>query len=411
MPIRILHFADAHIDIANYGRIDPEALLPVRVTDFIRSLDAIVDAAIDQGVDLVLFAGDAYKDRNPHPTFQREWGKRMMRLSQAGIPTLLVVGNHDVSPAAGRAHTLSEFSTLQVPNVVVADRIRCFGPPELNCQIQVITIPWVPRSHLMTRADTAGRSLEDVYLLIEERVTAMVVSALEDADPNLPVVLAAHASVTGAKYGSEQTVTLGKELVLSQALVRDPRLDYVALGHIHRHQELNPGNHPPVVYPGSIERTDFGEARETKGFVLAEVARGRTDWHFVPLDTRPFIDLRVTLENAESVMKDILDQLPPAEKLAGAVVRLQLIYPGDWEALIDDAAINRALEPALEAKTVKIRQSELRARLGDIASVETLSAPDLLGLYWRVVDMEADEAIELQRLGADIIRTVDESAT
>ena len=113
--LTILHFADAHIDMANYGRHDPQSGLPMRVIDFLKSLDTIVDAAIEEQVDLVLFAGDAYKDRNPAPTFQREWEKRMMRLSRAGVPTLLLVGNHDLSPALGRAHALEEFNTLRSP--------------------------------------------------------------------------------------------------------------------------------------------------------------------------------------------------------------------------------------------------------------------------------------------------------
>jgi len=105
MPVKILHFADAHIDIANYGRHDPETGLPYRVVDFLKSLDCIIDAAIAERVDLVIFAGDAYKDRNPQPTFQRAWGERMMRLSRAGIATILLVGNHDIAPADHRAHT------------------------------------------------------------------------------------------------------------------------------------------------------------------------------------------------------------------------------------------------------------------------------------------------------------------
>mgnify|MGYP001795269285 CR=1 FL=1 len=58
--IRVLHFADAHIDIANYGRHDPTTALPVRVMDFLHALDQIVERAIAEKVDLVLFAGDAY---------------------------------------------------------------------------------------------------------------------------------------------------------------------------------------------------------------------------------------------------------------------------------------------------------------------------------------------------------------
>jgi len=90
--VKILHFADAHIDIATFGRHDPSTNLPVRAMDFLKSLDAIVEAAITERVDLVLFAGDAYKSRTPAPTYQREWSRRIMRLSKAGIPTLLLTG-------------------------------------------------------------------------------------------------------------------------------------------------------------------------------------------------------------------------------------------------------------------------------------------------------------------------------
>ncbi len=411
MPVRIAHFADAHIDMANYGRYDPDTLLPVRVTDFLKSLDTIVETAIEEQVDLVLFAGDAYKDRNPHPTFQREWGRRIMRLSQAGIPAVLLVGNHDVSPAAGRAHTLAEFDTLAVPNVHIADRLRCYGPAELNVPLQLITIPWVPRSHLIARGDTAGKSLEDVFLAIEDRVTEIVDQLLAKADPDLPTVLSAHASVHGAKYGSERMVMLGNELVLGQALVRDERLDYVALGHIHKHQNLNPDGHPPVVYPGSIERIDFGEAKEAKGFVLAEVSRGKTEWEFVPLKTRPFVDLAVAPQRAETATDEILASLPRPEKLEGAIVRLQISYPADWETQIDDAAIQRALAPALEARLVKNRQTENRARLPDTAGVETLAPAELLALYWKAEGTDPAEAEQLQALGQEIIRTVDQGVS
>jgi len=84
--IKLVHFADAHIDIATHGKRDAESGLPYRVLDFLKALDTIVDTAIAEKTDLVIFAGDAYKDRQPAPTFQREWGKRIIRLSNAGIP-------------------------------------------------------------------------------------------------------------------------------------------------------------------------------------------------------------------------------------------------------------------------------------------------------------------------------------
>ena len=142
--IKILHFADAHIDMANYGRHDPESGLPMRVMDFLSSLDEIVQTAIDTNVDMAIFAGDAYKDRSPKPTFQREWDKRIMQLSRAGILTLLLTGNHDISPATGRAHAIQEFETLQVPNVLVLNKPQFLTPSDLNdLPVQVLALPWI----------------------------------------------------------------------------------------------------------------------------------------------------------------------------------------------------------------------------------------------------------------------------
>ncbi len=402
--MRVLHFADAHIDIANYGRLDPDTGLPVRIMDFLRSLDQIVDTAIDEKVDLVLFAGDAYKDRNPQPTFQREWGRRIMRLSQAGIPTLLLVGNHDISPASGRAHTLQEFATLAVPHVHVADRIRLWRPEELGAAVQIIAVPWVSRSKLMTREETAGMTMEELLVAIENRVTQAIVNCIEAADPALPLILTAHASVQGATYGSERGVMLGHELVLGGRIVSDKRLDYVALGHIHKQQSLAAkGSHPPIVYPGSIERIDFGEAKEKKGFVIAEIAKGHTDWDFVPLSTRRFLDIAVDTPEAGTFMQDLMSQLPQAERVREAVCRVQLTYPVDWEALLDEKQIIDHFDEAFSLSIQKRRLSEKRARLGDTVAVESLSRMELLETYWYSTGLESEEVKAMQALAKEIL--------
>jgi len=303
----ILHFADAHIDIANYGRHDPQSGLPMRVMDYLKSLDEIIDTAIAEKVDLVLFAGDAYKDRSPAPTFQREWGRLIMRLSHAGIPTLLLVGNHDLSPALGRAHALESFDTLEVPYVRVLDQPTFLGPAELgDLPIQVIALPWIARSGLLAHLGISASEPGKVFAQIEERLAELVSGWLENTDPKLPTILTAHASVQGAQYGNERTVMLGGDLVLSGALVRDPRLDYVALGHIHKPQDLNPDAHPPVIYPGSIERVDFGEAQDDKFFVVAEVNKGVSEVEWRQLKhIRPFIDLAYRLESPDEVTEQL----------------------------------------------------------------------------------------------------------
>ena len=404
--LRVLHFADAHIDIANYGRHDSETALPIRVMDFLAALDQIVETAVSEPVDLVIFAGDAYKDRNPQPTFQREWGKRMMRLSQAGIPTLLLVGNHDVSPATGRAHTLHEFTTLQVPHIHVADTIRLFGPEELGVAAQIIAVPWVSTSRFMAYEELADKAREEILTAAEDVVAERVARLIAAADPNLPLILTAHASVQGAVYGSERAVMLGHELVLSGSLVNDKRLDYVALGHIHKHQALSAkGSHPPIVYPGSIERIDFGEAKEQKGFVLATIGRGQTEWQFKKLKTRRFIDIKIDSANADTFMADVMSQLPSQSMIAGAICRVQLSYPRDWEPLLDENALNDYFAAALSVQIQKHRHLEKRARLGDTVAVEELTPADLLATYWRASGLDEAEIETMQALAADVLGT------
>jgi exonuclease SbcD len=409
-PLRILHFADAHIDIANYGRHDPVTGLPVRVGDFLSALDQIVDAAIEQQVDLVIFAGDAYKDRNPQPTFQRAWGQRIMRLSEAGIPTLMLVGNHDVAPAVGRAHTIEEFKTFHIPHVHIADRLALYTPEMLGVPVQVITVPWITRAAVMTREESAGKSLNEVLMLIEERVDEAIAALLDQTTADTPVILAAHASVKGARYGSERAVMLGHELLLGGRAINDRRVDYVALGHIHKHQCLNVGAHPPAVYPGSIERIDFGEVREDKGFVMAEVTRGRTEWRFIRLKTRPFLDISIETRAAESFMADILSQLPSADEVAGAVCRVQLTYPRDWETRLDEGPIRARFAEALSFQLRKHWLEANRSRVGDGTPVESMPPEELLELYWRTMDIGDEEIAALHRLARTVLASAEESA-
>ncbi len=407
--MKLLHFADAHIDMSNYGRHDPETGLPVRVMDFLKSLDTIVETAIHEKVDLVLFAGDAYKDRNPAPTFQREWGKRIMRLARAEIPVLLLVGNHDLSPALGRAHALDAFQTLDVPNVQVIDRPAFLSAADLGLPLQVIALPWISRSGMMAYLDLRPENPSEVYDLLGEKLQSLVDAWVEERDPSLPLILTAHASVEGASYGGERTVMLGNDLTLPGSLVKNPVFNYVALGHIHKPQDLNEGAQPPVIYPGSIERVDFGEAREDKFFVIAEVEAGqptRVEWR--KLETRPFLDLYHVIETPEEVTAELLALFPPPEQLRGAIVRLRLEYPAEWEALIDDAALHRAASEAFEFHLVKRPQVETRVRLQQDAEINTLSPLDLLALYWQSIHADPDEAAILQDMAREVLSMQEE---
>ncbi len=405
--MRLLHFADAHIDMANYGRHDPETGLPLRVLDFLKSLDTIVDAAITERVDLVIFAGDAYKDRSPAPTFQREWGKRIVRLSQAKIPTLLLVGNHDLSPAIGRAHAIQEFDTLQVPFIKVLDKPQLLTPSDLwGLPVQVISMPWITRSGLMANLEMSAVEPGEIFSNLESRISSLIEGYINEADKTLPLILTAHASIEGATFGAERMVMLGSDLVLPTALVKDPRLDYVAMGHIHKPQDVNEGNHPPVIYPGSIERIDFGEAKDDKFYIIAEVERGsaKVEWKRIE-GTRRFIERRTSLTSNENVAETLKSQLP--KDIAGAIVKLVVEYPREWDALIDESALRKFAADAFEFHLAKKPKVEARVRIPKGQTVSGMNPLELLSQYLdsaKVNDMD-----ELQKLAQEIISMEEES--
>jgi len=408
--IKLLHFADAHIDMANYGRHDPESGLPMRVMDFLKSLDEIVDTAIEEKVDLVIFAGDTYKDRSPAPTFQREWGKRIMKLSRAGIPTLLLTGNHDISPSTGRAHAIQEFDTLEVPHVRVLNQPQFLGPKDLeDLPLQVLALPWISKSGLVANLELSSTDSVKVYDELGVRLSELVENWLAEADPELPVILTAHASVEGAKYGNERLVMLGTDLVIPPALVKDKRLDYVALGHIHKPQNLNENAHPPVIYPGSIERVDFGEANDDKYFVIAEVQKGKStvDWRKLE-HIRPFIDVHPQLSSSETINQDLQTALKSRGDLSDAIVRMVIEYPREWEALIDEASLRAIAEPAFEFHLAKRPHMEARARLPEGRAASSLSALELLDIYWDAShkDMKSQKKEALRTLAESIINDV-----
>jgi len=382
--IKLLHFADAHIDMANYGKHDPQSGLPMRVIDFLKSLDDIVDTAIQEKVDLVIFAGDAYKDRSP--------------------------GNHDISPSTGRAHAIQEFETLEVPHVRVLDKPQFLTPEDLeNLPVQVLALPWISRSGFMASQELSGADLEDVYQTLGKRLGELIDEWLEEADPELPIILTAHASVEGAEYGNERMVMLGRDIVLPPSLVKDERFDYVALGHIHKAQNLNEGGHPPVIYPGSIERVDFGEAKDKKYFVTASVDKENTKVAWRELKhIRPFIDIKVVLDSDKGINTTLQDALPSQEELEGAIVRMVVEYRREWESLIDEAYLRALAEPAFEFHLVKRPQMEARVRLPEGRTASSLGVTELLDIYWDASskDMDKDKKKALNQLAQFIIDDV-----
>lgn len=376
MGLKILHFADLHLGIETYGRIDPATGLSSRLQDFLNALDQIVDYALGNRVDLVLFCGDAYKSRDPNQTQQREFAKRISRLSTSGIPIFLLIGNHDLPNAIGRATTTEIFDILAVKNVYVANRPDIYQIPTPGGIVQIASLPWLRRSALLSKEDAKNLDFDQINQRLQQVLTNIIASHVQKLDPKLPSILAAHVWVASARLGSEKTMTIGQEHVLLPSSVAHPAFDYVALGHIHRHQILS--DSPPVVYAGSLERLDFGDEEDDKGFYLVEIepnkeaSQRRVSFEFHKVTGRRFVTINVSIDLQDlnptaTVLKSIAEQ---ENKVRDAIVRLLISLPAEVEGQLRDNDIRNALKEAHYFTIAKDIKRETRLRLGNLTAEE-----------------------------------------
>jgi len=382
--LTLLHLSDIHLGSGlTYGRVNPKTGWNTRLEDFVASLSQCIDRALAEPVDLVLFGGDAFPDATPPPHIHEAFACQFRRLADAGIPTVLLTGNHDQYAQGQGGSSLSLYRALGVAGFIVGDRLETHHIQTRHGAVQVITLPWLTRSTLLTRTQTQGLNLSQVNHLLIDRLQVALEGEIRQLDPNLPTVLLAHLMVDTARYGAERFLAVSKGFTIPLSLLARPCFDYVALGHVHQYQQLC--DRPPVVYPGSIDRVDFSEEHETKGYVLAHLERGSAQITFCPLQVRPFRTLTVDISTTDDpqgvLMQEIATSLA-AGNLTEAIVRLIYHLRPDQVPQIDQSELANALATAhsytLQPQLVG---GAARSRLPDIAPSSGLDPLSALETY------------------------------
>lgn len=407
-PIRVLHFADVHVGMENYGKTDPQTGLSSRVVDFLHRMDEMVEHAQQNEVDLVVFAGDAFKTRNPNPTYQREFAWRIQDLAQLA-PVVMLVGNHDLPPNALKASSIEIYDTLRVPNVQIAQEYENHQFETQRGKVVVGAAPYPIRSRLMEHLNDTNLTIKETDEKLEEVLTDILDNLASDADTkagDAPRLLTGHFTVRGAKLGSERSVMLGRDVQISLGLLADPRWDYVALGHIHKHQNLTAKREgaPPVVYSGSLERIDFGEEHDPKGFCWVNLARGNTSWEYHRVKARPMVTLRMDCRDVPTPTPHVLKKIHMHE-LEDAIVRLIIQLTPETDGALQDAPIRNLLKQKGVFHIAGIRREverPERSRLGD--NPEGLSHEELLERYFISKQISPERRERLMDKAREIMR-------
>ncbi|MEE3006278.1 MAG: exonuclease SbcCD subunit D [Chloroflexota bacterium] len=407
--MRILHFSDLHIGVENYGQTDPETGLSTRLADFLSSLDEVVEYALTEDVDLVLLAGDAYKGRDPSQTHQREFAKRLSRLSEASIPSFLLVGNHDLPNAVSRATAVEIFQTLQVPYLQVGSNLQNYTIPTKSGPLQILAVPWPRRSGILSREESRGLTIEEVRQAVQDRMTQAIYARAESLDPDVPAILTGHVTVNGATVGTERSMMLGQDHVLLAGDIGRPQVDYVALGHIHKHQILRNEN-PFMAYSGSLQRVDFSEEGDDKGFCVVDLdpaapqGKRLTDFDFHRLDARRFVTVDVTVPVGDPDPTSAVVRGIARKDVVGAVVRVRVTLPSEVEAQLRDSDIRDALSEAhyIAAINRESPQEARRTRL-DAESAKDLQPMEALRLYLESRGVEPERQEKMLRHAEELV--------
>jgi len=273
--------------MTNFGHLDSETGLSSRVLEYLDALDCVADAAEVYQPDLVLFAGDAFRTRTPTPSLLSLFAERIQRMANVA-PVICVVGNHDRQKGGtGKRHSISILSELHANY-----EIRVCDSIERLCtdKVCVVTLPWF-------YADES--SLEEICSDLD--------TVLKKIPDDLPLVLLGHCEVEGAVYHDlySAQITLGGKGLIYPLSIFEEDWDYVALGHIHRHQSLS--KKTPVIYAGAIERVTWAERNEPKGFVTVEVDVGRAEWSFHNSHARSMVQIDLPYDRS---FQKTLEQRP-----------------------------------------------------------------------------------------------------
>ncbi len=292
--MRILHTSDWHVGKQIRGRS--------RADEHRAVLAEIAAIAADEGADLVLVAGDLFETAAPTPEAEVIVYEALLALAATGADVVAVAGNHDnaqritaVAPFAslGRVHLLGGVARPSDGGVV---RVTTAGGEEA----QVALLPFVSQRGILRADDLMGLDPDQRSPRYADRVARIIAQLCAGFAADTVNLVLAHAFVAGGALGGGERSAHTIFDYSVPATVFPMSSQYVALGHLHRAQDM-PGA-CPTRYCGSPLRLDFGEDDGACSVTVVDVAPALpASVREVPLAAgRRLRTLRGTLEELRS---------------------------------------------------------------------------------------------------------------
>jgi DNA repair exonuclease SbcCD nuclease subunit len=374
--MKIVHLADTHLGLSAFNRVDPETGMNLREQLIYDNFLASIDRIIALRPDAVVHAGDLFHQVKPKTRAYTTALDALARLQDAGIPVLMVAGNHSM---AKTRYTASPFEVLERGGSRASDLYVAHNNRYRRVELGDAVFHLIPNMLLSEGYRTAFEGIEFA------------------SGTN---VLVTHGLASILKDRRLHTVA---EHELDATILSD-RFDYIALGHFHGQVQVADN----AWYSGSLEHCNYGEITETKGGLAVDLETGEVG--HIDLPHTPMFSLgRINCDGLSA--REVVDSILDAADATG-----KKTYQAICQITLD--GIRRETLRSLDQKAlVEIRNRMLDLKLQVLATddpsrifyEDSLVGLDYISEFERFVEREhlaPGEEEYVKRTGTAVLRSV-----
>lgn len=359
--MRLLHTSDWHVGKAIRGRS--------RAVEHQAVLAEVAGIAERESVDMVVVAGDLFDTATPTPEAERIVYRALLDLAAGGRPVVVVAGNHDSAQRLGAVAPLSAASGIHVASAIRPPGDGGVLEVEAGGELaQVALLPFPSQRYVVTADLLLSGDAADAHAAYADRVVRILKMLTGGFRADTVNLVVGHLMVMGGTMGGGER---GAHTVFDYwvpATAFPGAAQYVALGHLHRPQQL--AGPAPLHYCGSPLQLDFGETANDPQVNVVDVRPG------LPADVRA-VPLREG-RRLRTIRGTLVDVLAAAEAAASSSSSSAEDADGD------DAGRRDHLRIVLDEQARAGLADEVRERLPD--AVEVVLAPREDDLRRRVAD-------------------------
>ncbi|UCG03238.1 MAG: exonuclease subunit SbcD [Candidatus Heimdallarchaeota archaeon] len=319
---RILFASDVHIGIRYPYLVNLRTGISQRTMDFIDALARVVDYAIQEQIDIFVICGDLYDRVTIGPTLLRQVREKIWQpLIENRIPIVLVGGNHDSPQILEKGSPFGEISIIPNSYAVRYPQSQKVKARNTGEEIGFVLLPYMTATQAVAYAEEQieeeierGQHLLRSQQLFRDWINHEV----NQLDTKVKFIVG-HFFVEGSRIGIlPYPDQLPHEFKFKRDMLPLEDIDLAVFGHVHTNQVLLNGK---LLVPGSLERVDFGETTEDKGFYVYDTETKKLEF----LSNNPRALVRKFIEvpsETQNPTEFILERLP--KKIEGAIVRLEI---------------------------------------------------------------------------------------